>query len=363
MPARFKRADSVPESAPENASKKTSQKGAALLVVLLLVASLSFIVLALTADARRAVERSTEAARQRSAHWYAQSLEVISRLALEELEAQIDATPTVYSLDNPAFLAPIDLPLPEGAASVQLADAGRCFNLNSLSSSGSAGGLQNALIQDGDPAAPGQEGGAVSRSGELSGIVQALGLGEADGARLIDVVTDWVDDNTIRESAGAEDDFYTALPVPFRTGATALADVSELRAMEGVNRVIYQALRPYLCALPTRENPPLNVNMLRRQDAPLLTALTGGALEPTIAADMIANRPVGGWTSLDAFWSEPALQGVAVDDGVRSAGVSLRSEYIAVRGLVRFNGTEARVQLLFRVADGNISLLSRELGS
>lgn len=346
-----------------------NQRGAALLVVLLLVVSLSFIVLALTADTRRSVTRASEAAVQQNAHWYGQSLEALSQLAIAELESRIADTPTVYSLDNPAFLAPVTLPLPDGAASVQLTDAGRCFNLNNLLR---AAGQQNGFGQgaaaptlsaggDGDGGNGGSSGGS-NRSAELIAIAEALGFGEADGVRLIDVVTDWTDENTIRESSGAEDDFYTALPTPFRTGASALADVSELRAMQGVNRPIYNALRPYLCALPTREAVPLNINMLRRQDAPLLTALTDGSLDVTRAADFLGNRPVGGWTSLQDFWAEPVLQGINIDEDVRASRVSLRSEFIAVRATVQFNGTETGVQLLFRITEGNISLVSRELG-
>jgi general secretion pathway protein K len=88
------------------------------------------------------------------------------------------------------------------------------------------------------------------------------------------------------------------------------AEVSELRAVAGVTPEIYARLRPWLCALPTAELSPLNVNTLLPEQAPLLAMLTPGTISPGAARAAISQRPAAGWQSSSEFWRVRALGGV-----------------------------------------------------
>ena len=63
-------------------------------------------------------------------------------------------------------------------------------------------------------------------------------------------------------------------PVPSpRTANTLFADPGELAALVGMNPEIMARLRPWLCALPTTELSPININTLLPEQAPLLAML------------------------------------------------------------------------------------------
>ena len=65
---------------------------------------------------------------------------------------------------------------------------------------------------------------------------------------------------------------------PYRTGNTLFADAGELRAVAGMSPALYRRLRPWLCALPTSDLSPINLNTLSPEQAPLLAMLAPGQL-------------------------------------------------------------------------------------
>ena len=52
---------------------------------------------------------------------------------------------------------------------------------------------------------------------------------------IADALTDWLDADTTALPLGAEDGAYAGLAQPYRTGGVMLAEVSELRAVKGVD--------------------------------------------------------------------------------------------------------------------------------
>lgn len=74
----------------------------------------------------------------------------------------------------------------------------------------------------------------------------------------------------------------------------------------------YRRLRPFVCALPTSQLSPLNLNSLRPEDAPLLVMLTDGALSLSGARRVIAARPAAGWSSVFELWQHPAFLSVSL---------------------------------------------------
>ncbi|CAG0944973.1 Type II secretion system protein K [Gammaproteobacteria bacterium] len=77
-----------------------------------------------------------------------------------------------------------------------------------------------------------------------------LQLGPAEVEVIVGSTVDWIDPDSTADFNGAEDDFYTSEVEPYRAANGWFTSVSELRAVRGVTPEIYEALKPYLAALP-----------------------------------------------------------------------------------------------------------------
>jgi len=77
--------------------------------------------------------------------------------------------------------------------------------------------------------------------------------------RLAGVTADWLDaDQTAQIPDGAEDDLYTGFTPAYRTANQPVTNVTELAALDGMNRESFQILLPHVTALPGRT--AINVN-------------------------------------------------------------------------------------------------------
>ena len=321
--------------------RSNRQRGAALIIVLLLAATLSFLVLALVAATTQSVRRSGGAAIRGELLWRVSSAEIIAKAAIAEAFRVNAQGGPALTRAHPLFSQQLDIPFTNGAGAIIFADASRCFNVNSLRDSA------------------GDEGAAA----EFAAMLIATGLSDADARSLAGVVKDWIDEDAVQEIGGAEDGFYASLPTPYRTGGVFVASVSELRAMKGVTGGLYGAVSPFLCALPTIDATIVNINALRREDAPLLTGITGGVVDPVTAADLIEDRPPGGWTNIDQFLALPVFQDEDFDSQGLSARISVTPHYIEAVAGATVNEIDMSVRLLFATNEsGDVRLISRILG-
>lgn len=77
--------------------------------------------------------------------------------------------------------------------------------------------------------------------------------------QLAGTVVDWLDaDQQPQMPNGAEDAIYTAILPPYRTADSMLTSVSELAAVEGMDKATFERLAPHITALPGRT--PINPN-------------------------------------------------------------------------------------------------------
>jgi general secretion pathway protein K len=141
--------------------------------------------------------------------------------------------------------------------------------------------------------------------------MRVLGVSDGEARRIAEAAADWIDTDTMPLPAGAEDSAYAALDPAYRPGNTLFAEASELRAVAGMSPGLYRRLGPWLCALPTADLSPINVNTLLPGQEPLLAMLSPATISPNAARAAIAQRPAGGWTRQSDFWATPALRGVA----------------------------------------------------
>lgn len=319
------------------------QAGAALIVVLLLVATLSFIALAISERTVLAASRSANVRLGSELFWQAAGAEALARRAIE---AAMKATPGKLSSDNPLVAAPIEVPFEGGSATMTVADRTRCFNLNSL-----------VRVDEN-----GEDSANEAAARELAELLAAGDAGAADATALAAAVTDWIDTNGFQEPRGAEDGFYTALPTPYRSGGALLADITELRAIAGVDRVLYGLVRPFLCANPNSAPSIPNLNMLTVADAPLLVAILAGKKTLTEAQDIVNARPPGGYDSTDIFWASNAFAGVELSDATK-ARVGTFSRYLEVNAAMKYYGASLDLNLMFEVnGEGRARLIARRFG-
>jgi general secretion pathway protein K len=124
----------------------------------------------------------------------------------------------------------------------------------------------------------------------------------ADARPGAEAAVDWLDSDTVPGPAGAEDPAYASPGRGGRTANTLFAEPSELRAVIGVSPALYDRIRPWICALPTTDLSPINVNTLSPDDAVLLAMLAPGRMSIDQARRVIAVRPASGWGNLVDFW-------------------------------------------------------------
>jgi general secretion pathway protein K len=322
---------------------KHSERGAVLLTVLVLVTIVATLAVAMMDDIRFGVRRTANSRILDQASWYAYGAE---ELAAQAIKQSYDADPGRSTLNDAWAVGPMVFPVEGGVIEGRVSDASNCFNLNSVVEADSGTRyIANPLGQS-----------------QYINLLRAAGLGEGEVERLTNSLTDWIDGDSSPSNGGAEDAYYTSLPVPYRAANSLLVQVSELRALYQYTEDIYQRIRPYVCVLPGPQLSPLNVNTLLPEHAPLLVMLTGPDLELADARKVIADRPRGGYASLTEFWSHPAFAGFGVPAEVRDQ-VSVRTRFFAVEANVSLDRAYVSLQsILEQRPDGTVRRVARRLG-
>ena len=332
------------------------QRGAALIIVLLLAASLSFLVLALVGTMSLSIRRTSGTALRGELLWRAVSVETIAIEAISTALNVPEGPP--LSLEHPLFSQQFVIPFETGAGAVIFADATRCFNVNSLATSEQDEPLATNNNDENDDE-------EITATVELVAILTALEFGPTDAENIANAIKDFVDTDDVQEIGGAEDGFYTALPSPYRTAGGLIASVSELRTVKGINPETYAQLSPHLCTVPSRDGMNVNVNTLRPEQAIILSGLTGGTLSVAEARTIITDRPPGGWQSIDEFTQLRQFQNENINLSVLNTRTAISSDYIEARAGTTVNEIDMNVRLIFSVGaqNGEIGVINRVLGN
>lgn len=318
----------------------SSERGAALVIVLLLVATLSFVLLSLTSIVTTGVRRGASERARTELLWQALAAE---RVALTVIEKAI-AGGVLQSATNEGglFRQQLALPIERGNAAIRFADASRCFNVNSIIGEAAPYEIQQ------------------TEKSEFRALLEAAGLGGNEAQKAADAVADFLDSNASQEPQGAEDGFYTGLTTPYRTAGGPVASVSELRAVDGVTRVLYRRIARLLCARAAGKKMDINVNALTPDDAPLIYALTDGQWPLDQVAAQIERTPPGGWQpDASQFWA--AFPGAGQ---LSLAGrASIQSTWIEARVLLEADQRFVEETLIIEApSGGDPSLYSRVFG-
>lgn len=319
---------------------RARQSGVALLTVLLMVMVISVLVIAVLDDIRFGQRRSANSQALEQARWQALAGEAVAGRQLDRLYR---ASPTRTTLDGDWAGRPVRLPLPGGSVQLVLDDATHCFNLNSV-------------VQGANDLVTRRDSGVA----QFIALARTRGIGEPEARMLADALVDWIDSDQQPGPGGQEDAGYRRGRDGYLTGATLLAEASELRAVRGFTPQAYAALRPWVCALPDNAPSPVNVNTLRPDQAPLLEMLTRGRLGAQAARGVIANRPAGGWADAAAFWAQPALAATAPDNETLGQAAA-RTRWFRLQARVEHGPARVVLEsLLEQAGDGQVRLRQRQ---
>ncbi|EEZ6621839.1 hypothetical protein DBU19_003361 [Escherichia coli O7] len=143
----------------------------------------------------------------------------------------------------------------------------------------------------------------------------------------------------------------------------ALADISEMRVVQGMDDGLYQKLKPLVCALPmTRQQ--ININTLDVTQSVLLEALFDPWLSPVQARALLQQRPAKGWEDVDQFLAQPLL--ADVDERTKKqlkTVLSVDSNYFWLRSDITVNEIELTMNsLIVRMGPQHFSVLWHQTG-
>ena len=323
--------------------RKDGERGAALLTVLLLVAVMAVV-------AASALERLALATRMTGnggavdqARAFADAGMEIARLKIGDLVA---ANPGKTTLAGGWMGAPRDIPVPGGMVTARVNDGGNCFNLNSVVAGESEANLKVRPV-------------GVS---QFQALLQALGVDARQAQVVAASLADWIDSDSMPQPGGAEDETYAQAERPYRTANRFMVDASELRAVHGVTPAIYDLAQPWVCALPTADLSPINVNTLLPDQAPLLVMLLQGQMSVAQARQVLAQRPEQGYGSVKQFWDVQMQVGInPLEEAAQQ--VKVTTGFFGVDVAVNVGGTQMVERGLIDARQSPATLVRRNWGS
>lgn len=306
------------------------QQGVALITVLLVVAVVTVVCAGLIARQHLAIRSSANLLNARQAWHYALGGERLAEAVLARDVRQGDPRAPVDHLGEPWAQPISSFALEEGGElRVRIEDPSGRLNLNGLV-------RQRQVNQP-----------ALERFRRL---LLRLKIEEPYAERLVD----WLDAGEEPSGGeGAEDNQYLLLQPAYRAANRALADVSELRLLLGMQEQEFLRLQPYISALPA--DTGLNVNTA----SPMVLSTLADGLTPEMAMQLVAARGRQGYRSVEEFLAQPTLAGL----GIAAPGLAVGSHYFQVICEVSLDQRrQVLVSTLQRDDEGKLRVLGRDLG-
>lgn len=297
------------------------ERGAALLAVLILVAITGAIAAASMEKLRLSRLLASNVIAVDQARQFAIGAEQLGMLIVQDLVQQDRSRTTLAGGWNGGTRR---VPMPGGGlVEARLRDGGNCFNINSVVE----GDVRSRLDRRG------------SGVEQFIGLMLLRGVPASDARRIAEAAADWVDSDVETGPGGAEDGAYQGAAQPYRTGNTLFADVSEVRALAGMQPAYYARLRPHLCALPIAALSPINVNTLLPDQAVLLAMFAPGQLSEVTAQQVLTGRPANGWSNTSEFWRNDRLTNLRISPDVQQQA-QLRTDWFVIDVRSSVGGSE-----------------------
>lgn len=305
------------------------QRGIALITVLMVLAIMVTISTSMTGRMTASLLRTEGLSFSQKVYWYGQASVEFTRMILNNDFADSE----VVSLDQVWATPDMIFPVDDGSIAGSLKDYRSCFNINAI-----------GLADKGNTRALPVR--------QFQALLEALDLEEYSAEIISESTRDWIDTNdTVDGSQGAEDRTYEGRPVSHLAANNLMVELSELRAVQGVTRHIFDRIKPYLCALPVADQL-INVNTVDATQSAILYALFKPEINFSKADfdQLLEDRPTSGWASTDEFLASSLFANDTVPDEIKSQ-LSVTSEFFQLYGVAEFDDRLMALKLLFKIED------------
>lgn len=170
--------------------------------------------------------------------------------------------------------------------------------------------------------------------------------------RFASIAADWLDpDLDAAFPDGAEDSIYTGIVPPYRAANQLLSSISELAALEGMDKITFDTLAPHIVALPGRTQ--INVNTA----TPFVLRSLDEKMSPGDVESLISEREGDGFPDV-----ENAFKALVADEVLPELSES--SSYFQLKVVVRIDTVRVTLYTVLRRGPrGNVSTILRSLGS
>lgn len=311
------------------------QAGIALISVLLVFALASMLIGHLVTAAARDLQRSANFVGSRQAFWYAMGGETLGRQILyADYQEDIggDTGPSDGLTDR--WAQPLqEFEFEQGAMRLQINDLQARFNLNNLID---ANGVADA-----------------AQRRQLERLLSSLNL----PVTLASAVVDWLDEDTVTGTGDKEDAVYLERDPPFVSANTAMADVSELRQLDGMTQEYYELLAQYVTTLPKNDSAntaatSININTVSDQ---VFSSLADN-ISVSRAQSELADRKTRKYTADKPFATS------LFDVTSSNMNIGYESEYFEILVAANFDKRWSYLRsVVHRDQRGVITVLSRSL--
>ncbi|MFY8329068.1 type II secretion system minor pseudopilin GspK [Pseudoalteromonas sp. ZZD1] len=321
-----------------------SSRGAALVIVLFIVALASILAVEMSANLMVQVQRSTNIQGHQQAKWYAYAAEELAIKAL--LQSKKDDPDKTTLQQIWAQQGDIPYPVDNGTLQGNITDLQACLNLNALRAKAPTDGktktnpAHKALLA-------------------LLENIEDLPSDESEET-MADSVYDWLDQDNITYRSGAEEDEYSSRDFPYLTANNYFASTSELRLIRGFNPLVMEKILPFVCVIPGSELLAINVNTLDPEHALLLSALIDG-LEESGAQSVLSARPEEGFGDIEEFFEQINQQGAQNVKSVEDL-FTINSEYFKLQAQAEFVELRFSMTTLLQAKNGEVTILARKFG-
>ncbi len=313
-------------------SARRKDSGAVLITTLLVMGLMAALAVAFMDDVRFAVKRTMNIQAYAQADWYVRGAEDYADAYLDRQLAQISLEEMNAALVN---MAPVIFPFEGGMMQLSVRDGSHCVSLGVLSSE------------------PGRR--------LLRQLLTNLGWSPLSAASLTSIAIDWQDADQQVLPGGAEDYTYLGLESAYRTADSEFSSITELRALATMTEEKYERLRPFICARPAEQSSAININTLSLAQSVLLQSLLGETISLETAAQIIRERPAGGYEDLDQLLSSPALEGLSRNDANLDY-LAFTPGYIWIEANIEYLTAQRSAAFEFSVNGNQADILSRHFG-
>ena len=179
-------------------------------------------------------------------------------------------------------------------------------------------------------------------------LLSALGV----DPRFAGITADWIDaDREASFPDGAEDSIYTGMIPSYRTANQTISAVSELAAIEGMDRATFTLLEPHIAALPGRT--AVNVNTAT---PPVLLSLDENMTVADVES-LVTEREAAGFTDI-----ETSFASLVTPDVLNRLEDS--TQYFRLKVVVRIDTVRVTLySVLLRGPQGSVTPVLRSLGT